>query len=103
MLSGSCRTAGAAGNRRVLRGGAFNNNQRNARCAYRNHNNPNNRNRNKGFRVAAAHFSLSAQRLAGNVVRLRLDDRGIERKRGLSLAAPASLDAGRANINRPGP
>jgi hypothetical protein len=41
---------------RVLRGGAFNNNARNVRCAYRNRNNPNNRNRNNGFRVVASHF-----------------------------------------------
>jgi formylglycine-generating enzyme required for sulfatase activity len=37
----------------VLRGGAFNNNQNNVRCAYRNRNNPNNRNDNIGFRVLA--------------------------------------------------
>jgi hypothetical protein len=40
---------------RVLRGGSWNNNQRNARCAYRNSNNPDNRNNNIGFRVAASH------------------------------------------------
>jgi hypothetical protein len=40
--------------RRVLRGGAFNNNPRNARCAYRNHNNPDNRNHNTGFRVVVS-------------------------------------------------
>jgi hypothetical protein len=39
----------------VLRGGSFNNNERNARCAYRNNNNPNNRNDNNGFRVGASH------------------------------------------------
>jgi len=37
--------------RRVLRGGSWNNNQHNARAAYRNRNNPNNRNNNIGFRV----------------------------------------------------
>ena len=37
---------------RVLRGGSFNNNRRNVRCAARNRNNPNNRNRNNGFRLA---------------------------------------------------
>jgi len=40
---------------RVLRGGSFNNNQRNARCAYRNNNNPDNRNDNIGFRVVVSH------------------------------------------------
>jgi hypothetical protein len=41
----------------VLRGGSFNNNQNNARCAYRNRNNPNNRNRNNGFRVVVSRLS----------------------------------------------
>ena len=40
----------------VLRGGAFNNNERNVRCAYRNRNNPNNRNRNIGFRLVVSPF-----------------------------------------------
>ena len=35
----------------VLRGGAFNNNQNNVRCAIRNNNRPDNRNNNVGFRV----------------------------------------------------
>ncbi len=39
----------------MLRGGSFNNNERNARCAYRNNNNPNNRNDNNGFRVVVSH------------------------------------------------
>lgn len=38
----------------MWRGGAFNNSQANARCAYRNRNNPNNRNDNLGWRVVAA-------------------------------------------------
>jgi hypothetical protein len=38
----------------VLRGGAFNNNEDNARAAYRNHNHPDNRNINNGFRVGVA-------------------------------------------------
>ena len=41
--------------RRVLRGGAFNNEARNVRCAYRNMNNPNNHWNNNGFRVVASH------------------------------------------------
>jgi hypothetical protein len=35
----------------VLRGGAWNNNRDNVRCANRNHNEPDNRNNNVGFRV----------------------------------------------------
>jgi hypothetical protein len=34
-----------------VRGGAWNNNRDNARCAYRNRNHPDNRNNNIGFRV----------------------------------------------------
>jgi formylglycine-generating enzyme required for sulfatase activity len=41
---------------RVVRGGSFNNNERNVRCAYRNRNNPNNRNNNIGFRVVVSHI-----------------------------------------------
>ncbi|MBM4086663.1 MAG: hypothetical protein FJ272_17905 [Planctomycetes bacterium] len=36
---------------RVVRGGAWNNNPRNARSAYRNRNTPPNANTNNGFRV----------------------------------------------------
>ncbi|MCP4211777.1 MAG: SUMF1/EgtB/PvdO family nonheme iron enzyme [Halieaceae bacterium] len=42
---------GQAHRRRVLRGGSFNNNDRNVRCAYRNNRHPHNRNNNVGFRV----------------------------------------------------
>jgi hypothetical protein len=49
----------AGNNARVLRGGSFNNNERNARCACRNDNDINNfNNNNNGFRVVASHFSL---------------------------------------------
>ena len=65
---------------RVLRGGSFNNEQRNVRCAYRNRNNPNDHNDNNGFRVCASHI-VSA---AGNAARLRL------RSRGLMMARSAS-------------
>jgi hypothetical protein len=40
----------------VVRGGAFNNNDNNMRCAYRNNNDPTNRNNNIGFRVSASHL-----------------------------------------------
>jgi len=46
----------------VVRGGSWNNNQDNARAAYRNNNNPNNRNNNIGFRVCASHSSIPFQR-----------------------------------------
>lgn len=39
---------------RVLRGGSWNNNGRNLRSAYRNHNSPDNRNHNIGLRLAGA-------------------------------------------------
>lgn len=42
------------GERRVLRGGSWINNGRNARSAYRNDNEPGNRNDNIGFRLALA-------------------------------------------------
>jgi len=38
----------------VVRGGAWNNNEVNARCAYRNDNTRNNHWNNNGFRVVAA-------------------------------------------------
>ena len=41
----------------MLRGGSWNNNQKNARCAYRNDNHPDNRNDNIGFRVVVSHDS----------------------------------------------
>jgi hypothetical protein len=44
----------------VVRGGSWNNHQDNARCAYRNRNQPDNRNNNLGFRVVlrASHVLL---------------------------------------------
>lgn len=42
--------------RRVLRGGSFNNNRQNVRSAYRNRNNPDNRDNNNGFRVVSHGF-----------------------------------------------
>lgn len=44
--------AQAKGQNRVLRGGSWNNNGRNLRSAYRNGNEPDNRNDNIGFRLA---------------------------------------------------
>ncbi|MBI3741233.1 MAG: SUMF1/EgtB/PvdO family nonheme iron enzyme, partial [Chloroflexi bacterium] len=50
------------------RGGSWNNNQDNTRCANRNRNNPHNRNNNVGFRVAESFtkyfiFARNAARL----------------------------------------
>ncbi|WP_330911085.1 SUMF1/EgtB/PvdO family nonheme iron enzyme [Nostoc sp. UHCC 0870] len=38
----------------MLRGGSWNNNPRNCRCAYRNRNEPDNRNNNIGLRVVCS-------------------------------------------------
>jgi hypothetical protein len=46
-----------------VRGGSWNNNQDNARAAYRNHNTPDNRNNNLGFRVVcSSHIVRPLQR-----------------------------------------
>jgi hypothetical protein len=39
----------------VVRGGSWNNNRNNARCAYRNRNEPDNFNNNIGFRLVRSH------------------------------------------------
>ena len=41
-----------SGSNRVNRGGSWNNNANNTRCANRNNNNPSNNNNNIGFRIA---------------------------------------------------
>jgi len=45
----------------VKRGGSWNNNPRNCRSAYRNNNNPDNRNNNIGFRVVCEARALFNQ------------------------------------------
>ena len=47
-----------AGVKRVVRGGSWNNNGRNVRSAYRNRNEPDNRNNNLGFRLALAQHAV---------------------------------------------
>jgi len=73
----------------VVRGGAWNNNPDNARCAYRNRNQPDNRNNNLGFRVVlrSAHVlpplllvspggkTTRSGPLAGRVPEMRADPR----------------------------
>jgi hypothetical protein len=44
-----------------VRGGSWNNNRDNARCAYRNRNEPSNFNNNLGFRLVLSTFYLPAR------------------------------------------
>ena len=75
---------GRSKRRRVLRGGSFNNTADNARCAYRNRNNPNNLNRNNGFRVCCVfHVCLRWPEMPPGYW---LGGRGIERWLTASLA-----------------
>ncbi len=55
------RSIGARPSGKVVRGGSWNNHRDNARCAYRNRNQPDNRNNNLGFRVVlrSAHVLLT--------------------------------------------
>jgi len=76
---------------RVLRGGAFNNNSRNARCSARNNNNPDNRNNNIGFRVVVSTLFRTPALLGGTFI---LPSRG-EEWQGLLLAASCIVQAGR--------
>jgi hypothetical protein len=72
----------------VLRGGSFNNNQNNARCANRNRNNPNIRNNNIGCRVAVSHIflSLPAMPRVGPPWGGWMRGRGTKKWRGLSAS-----------------
>lgn len=47
---------------RVMRGGSWNNNRNNARCSYRNRNEPDNFNNNIGFRVVCSHRFVICQK-----------------------------------------
>jgi len=58
------RRWGWADEDRVIRGGSWNNDARNARCAYRNRNDPEDYNTNIGFRVVLSH---NFSGLTGNV------------------------------------
>ena len=99
---------GQAHRRRVLRGGSFNNNDRNVRCAARDGNNPNNQNRNNGFRVVLSTFFATGLSLPEVPAGYGLAGRG-EKWLSLFLAAlartvdPEPLRTGRANTNGPAP
>jgi len=83
----------------VVRGGSWNNNRNNGRCAVRNRNNPDNSNNNNGFRcVSHAFLRMPAMpRVARWRTAYRADaGRGFERRRGLSLAGVCAKR--RANI-----
>jgi retron-type reverse transcriptase len=94
----------------VLRGGAWNNNHRNVRCAYRNTNNPNNRNNNVGFRVVLVGAACLSSGLTLRVSCLPEMRRGhgfaaeasLESQRGRVLAALCLVQS-RTNSNRPAP
>ena len=58
------------GGDRVLRGGSWNNNGRNVRSAIRNHNQPDNRNNNIGFRLALAQCALDEAQMTRSSSRL---------------------------------
>jgi len=54
------------------RGGSWNNNRNNARCANRNRNNPDNRNNNVGLRLVVSHvFPVSPEMPPGKPRRAR--------------------------------
>ena len=77
---------GADSNRRVVRGGSFNNNQRNVRAAIRNNNDPDNRNNNIGFRVVVSSNSVGLRK----AVLRRVTPRPCERAAALKAVQPRS-------------
>ncbi|HUW15040.1 MAG TPA: SUMF1/EgtB/PvdO family nonheme iron enzyme [Anaerolineae bacterium] len=67
-----------------MRGGSWNNNVENARCAFRNRNNPHNSNNNIGFRLVSHDFRLPGRQCHGSSNDAGRGQR--ERRRDLSLA-----------------
>jgi hypothetical protein len=78
----------------VLRGGAWNNNPGNCRSAYRNNNDPANRNNNIGFRVAGVAVSAVPSNAGVRRPACRPPERATEGPRGMSCAAPGATPAG---------
>jgi hypothetical protein len=60
----------------LLRGGSWNNNPRNCRSAYRNHNQPDNANNNVGFRVVCLPSTLHRQNRCKGFQRAHLKGHG---------------------------
>ncbi|MCP4211499.1 MAG: SUMF1/EgtB/PvdO family nonheme iron enzyme [Halieaceae bacterium] len=89
VMRGQVRSA-----RRVLRGGSFNNTAENVRCAYRNTNNPDNRNNNRGFRVVCATLLCSLPGMPDGICteggrpHLPLSGRGTNNKNGGTCSWP---------------
>ncbi len=81
----------------MVRGGAFNNNQRNARATYRNRNDPDNRNDNNGFRVVVSTFFFGRKILPAR------EGLQVEAKNGGVCSWPRPDLTDRANSNRPAP
>ena len=77
-----------------MRGGSFNNNRRNARCAYRNRNNPNNFNNNIGFRVVVSHTFAICRKCSLTKVKLPR----LSKMAGCVLAGTLTLYGRWANI-----
>ena len=105
---------------RVVHGGSFNNNRRNARCACRNNNEPDNRNNNIGFRVVASHSLHFLIRFQGCTPCIHRGQKcstftDVSRgqtgeKRGRALAPPSPRPSphgrggnGKPNIKKPSP
>ncbi|RMF27529.1 MAG: hypothetical protein D6759_17530 [Chloroflexi bacterium] len=86
--------SGPGRHHRVVRGGSWNNNQRNARCAYRNRNDPDNFNNNLGLRVVvsiARRMALLSGRAADGPA-----DPGVHGPRAVPEGEPAWPGPGRA-------
>jgi hypothetical protein len=80
---------------RVVRGGSWNNNQRNARPSDRNRNNPDNSNNNIGFRLVSHIFPLPSRQCPGSS-----NDAG-PRQNGVTCPWPALASSVGRISNRP--
>jgi hypothetical protein len=77
----------------VLRGGAWNNNAQNVRCAYRNANDPGNRNNNIGFRCARAHDRTGGS--APEQTSIRAINAAMAKQKGRRRVSRLQVDASR--------